>query len=251
MRTLKWEKVIFLSLICVCVGGMTGGCGYEEDTAGAAGNEIGLERMTEIEDLEAYDNMKYEDGTENGRETAKELENFTDSGENAYEIYEEFLAGKRLVCDEETGEEEDIYTLMEAENGTYLYCDINGDMTEELHVKSDQCYYILQAEGSNLEILYSGTVYECPVNEEDAAGVLYYRPGDAPRHDTYEFHVFGLLGETRKRVSFEWYDNNGNGEMDEEDMFLYDERETVMKEWLEQTQAYRDLDVENEVWENW
>lgn len=195
-----------------------GGCGNEKDITGSMENDIGLEMATEIDDLEAYDNMKYEEET--GTETYIETtEDFTDLGES---VYEEFLAGNSLVYDEETGEKEDIYTLVEAENGTYLYCDINGDMIEELHVKSDRDYYALQAEGSKLEILYSGTVYEYPVNEDDIIGVLYYRLGDAPKHDTYEFHTFGLLGETGESVSFEGYDNNENGEMDEEDIYLYD-----------------------------
>lgn len=247
MKTLKWKKMISLSVMCVCISGVAGGCGNETDITGSMENDIGLEMATEIDDLEAYDNMKYEEETET--ETYIETtEDFTDLGAS---VYEEFLAGNSLVDDEETGEKEDIYALVEAENGTYLYCDINGDMIEELHVKSDRYYYVLQAEGSKLEILYSGTVYEYPVNVDGIIGVLYYRLGDAPKHDTYEFHTFGLLGETGESVSFEWNDNNENGEMDEEDMYLYDGKGIQMEEWLEETEGYRNIDVENMTWENW
>lgn len=251
MKNIKWKKIISLSAVCACIGGIAGGCGNKTDITGGAENRIGLERATELDDLEAYDNMKYEGETERYIQTTEEPEEITDSEPSVYEIYEEFLMGNRSVYDEETGQEEDIYTLTEAENGIYLYCDMNHDTVEELHVKSDHCYYVLQAEGSKLEILYSGGAYEYPVTEEDVVGVLYHRPGGAPKHDSYEFHSFGLLGETGRSVSFAWYDDNENGDMDKGDLYLYDGSETAMEEWLELTRVYRDLDPENQGWKNW
>lgn len=251
MKNLKWKKMISLSAMCACIGVVAGGCGNEIDITDGPENYIGLEMTTEIDDLEVYDNMKYEEEPETYIEMTEKTENSVDLGTSVNEIYEEFLEGNRFVYDEETGEEEDIYTLAEAENGTYLYRDINGDMVEELHVKSDRYYYVLQAEGDKLEVLYSGTTYEYPVNEGDLIGVLYYRMGDAPKHETYEFHTFGLLGETGESAGFEWYDSNENEEMDVEDLYLFDDNETDMGDWLELTRVYRDLDVENEVWGTW
>lgn len=243
MKSFRWYSGILFGVVCTGLSGFVGGCGNEMPEE----NDIGLEMATEIDGLEFYESMKYGEDTE----TMENTKTLVDSETSVYDIYEAFLAGETAVCDKKTGEEKNISALLEAESGTYLYCDINGDLVDELHVKSDKHYYILGTEGTEFEILYEGAVYEQPVNEAGVCGVFYHREGAAPTHDSYQFHTFGLLGETSGSVSFEWYDNNENGKMEEEDLYLYDGSEMKMDEWIEKTERYRNLDVEDMAWEMW
>lgn len=243
----KWSRLFWLGLTCTCVVGFTSGCGsenqiMEENDGTGIDDDIMFEDTIEpdmagFEEFTEYDNLWKED---------------TEVSENSiYDTYEAFLAGNLSVYNELTGEENTIDVLLEAENGTYLYCDINGDSVDELHVKSDTHYFVLQTDNGELNVIYDGAVYEYPVNEVGISGVLYYKEGDAPKHETYQFRIFDIFGDNTESVNFEWYDDNEDLEMDEGDCYLYNDSEISMEDWLKKTEVYRDLDVENVSWETW
>jgi hypothetical protein len=169
---------------------------------------------------------------------------------NTKTAYENFLSGNIEAIDSNNGNQEVyIKDLLESESAKYLYCDIDDDSINELHIRSDKFYFALKYIDASLKVIYEGTSYEYPYHGKDVSGFLYYRPGSAPVHDNYRFISFRPSGEIKEELAFEWYDDNEDGIMGKEDIFIFgDDEDISMSEWKQKTEKYRSSNVELEEW---
>lgn len=153
-------------------------------------------------------------------------------------IYQDFLRGKITVIKNDN-QKCMIKDLFSSHEVLYTFCDIDEDSYKELHIKADNKYYVIKYLGSSLRIIYEGTEYEWPINMNNLTGIIYYRRGGAPLHDTYQFIAFEASGRIKAEIPFEWYDENKNKIMDEEDVYLYDNKIENKDKWEEITEIYR------------
>lgn len=165
-------------------------------------------------------------------------------------LFQAFLQGKISAIDKE-GKRHVIEDLLETDNGMYIFSDIDNDGEDELHIRSLRHYHTLKINGDTIDIIYDGAIYNRPVNENGLCGILYYRPGGAPKHDTYKFTTFGKNGEIIEELLFEWYDDNGNQLMDEKDFYYYNESEIEMEQWKNKAQIYINSKDNPLMWESW
>lgn len=164
-------------------------------------------------------------------------------------VFATFLGGKLHAVNAEN-KECSVTDLLENAEGKYLYCDIDGDGFDELHLRSEQNYYIIKNEEGSLYVLYEGTAYEYPVEQDELRGILYFRRGGAPEHESYQFYVLDSQGQVQETLEFEWYDANENDTMDAGDIYLLNQEEIKEKKWKEETQMYREVPVGLEKWSN-
>ena len=162
-------------------------------------------------------------------------------------IFVAFLEGKLHAVNAEN-RECSVTDLLENAEGKYLYWEIDGDGLEELHLRSEQNYYIIKNEEGSLHVIYEGTAYEYPVDQDELRGILYFRPGGAPTHERYPFPLFDSQGQVQEPLEFEWYDANENDTMDAGDIYLLNQEEIKEKKWKEETQMYREVPVGLEKW---
>ncbi|MCR4831858.1 MAG: hypothetical protein K5883_10455 [Pseudobutyrivibrio sp.] len=182
------------------------------------------------------------DGAESNKVTINQKANSIESSETNISndnLYERYLKNEEVVMldDEEIG----IYSY--GDDVQYVMMDIDGDDREELCVRAHPAFYILKDIKGRLSVIYSGATYDEPINNNDLVGVYWYRTGAAPIHDDYKFVSFNN-GTVDNIEYYSWYDENGNGEMDEVDNYsehYYDEKDTMsMEEWLELAHNYLD-----------
>ncbi len=162
-------------------------------------------------------------------------------------VFAAFLEGKLQAVNADN-EEYFVTDLLENAEGKYLYCDIDGDGFDELHLRSDKNYYIINDKEGILHVIYEGTAYEYPVYQDELQGILYFRQGGAPGHESYQFYRFDSQGQVQALLEFEWYDLNENGTMDTEDVYLLNQEEIKEEEWKEETQVYREIPVSLKNW---
>lgn len=149
------------------------------------------------------------------------------------EIYERFLTGELTI----EKEEEQVYIseLFWDNDIEYCFCDIDGDGSEELHMKDSAIYYIIKiCDQSPQIILENWWGYE-PVVTDELCGILYYSQGYGDEH--IEFIRIRAEGSRESDGEFRWYDENKNGSMDEEDSFCIDYSKDID---MEQYIRYRD-----------
>lgn len=161
-------------------------------------------------------------------------------------LYMEFLNGN-LAADglaitditTPTGEPEKRYFT------EYTFFDSDGDGLEELHVRSDRYYYVIDCESATLHIWKTMYPTTKVLNNGD---YLYTHIGGAPLHYDYEYFAVNQEGEDIFSVSFSWYDDNLNGEVDEEDVFLKEGTEISYEEWEEIEEKYLEVGSDEISW---
>lgn len=163
--------------------------------------------------------------------------------------YEQFLKNQTKALDEE-GNQICLKELFDGQDAIkYLMFDIDGDGTEELHVRSEKFYYVLKNRDGRLLIIHSGTAYEYPLKGENISGVLYHRYGGAPTHEIFYFIEFGGLDQKQVGPVYQWYDENGNGKEDGEDIYLKDQVMQDMEEWKKEVGVFQNGEVIDTGWD--
>lgn len=142
------------------------------------------------------------------------------------EVYELFLSGELTVAKEvyikrEGEPEEEQVTIDELFWGNdieYCFLDIDGDGSEELHIRDDVVYYAIKAVDGTPQILFEGRWSYEPVVTDEACGILrYYNYGYG--YEGIQYIRMNADGSTESDGEFYWSDKNKNGIMDEEDYF--------------------------------
>lgn len=156
-------------------------------------------------------------------------------------IYEQFLNGQ-IQVENKDGKKYLIEELFKnSDDIKYLFFDIDNDGNQELHIRDTRSYYIFKSRKDKLEIIYDGTSYEYPIAKENLIGVLYYREGGAPFHETYYFTRFQEDGKTIRESVYEWYDNDGDYRMGKEDVYFKNGEEQEKEVWKIETKVYREI----------
>ena len=152
---------------------------------------------------------------------------------NTTEIYENFLNGKLTV----EKEEEQVYIseLFWDNDIEYCFCDIDGDGSEELHIRDSEGYYIIKICDRTPQIILENWWGYEPVVTDELCGILYYSQGYGD--ERVEFIRISAEGSRESDGEFRWYDENKNGSMDEEDLFDIDYSKDID---MEQYIQYRD-----------
>lgn len=115
--------------------------------------------------------------------------------------------------------------------------DIDRDNEDELFLRTDaNTSYLIDKNEDHLYIIYKGDGLTKPVVEGKYSGLMYYREGGEPYHETYKYITFDYDGNIFEETYVEWYDMNKNDEQDKSDGYLlfYDDfTETVkMDKWI-------------------
>lgn len=142
------------------------------------------------------------------------------------ELYELFLNGELTVAQmvyikQEDEQEEEKLTISElfGDNDIeYCFLDIDGDGSDELHIRDNTAYYAIKAVDGTLQILFKSwwNDYE-PIVTDELCGLLnYFNLGYGK--ESIRFIKISADGSQEWEMS-EWTDANKNGYMDEEDDF--------------------------------
>ena len=133
-------------------------------------------------------------------------------------VYELFLNGELTVELEE--EQVTIDELFWNNDIEYCFGDIDGDGSEELHIRDDAMYYAIKARDGILQIFYEGWWWYEPVITDEVCGILQY--DNRYNSETVEYITITVNGSKESNGEFDWHDRNRNGIMDEEDYYSKD-----------------------------
>ncbi|MDE7477084.1 MAG: hypothetical protein K2M91_03890, partial [Lachnospiraceae bacterium] len=152
--------------------------------------------------------------------------------ENTRETYERFLNGELTV--EWERKQIPISELFWDNDIEYCFWDIDGDNSEELHIRSNVVYYAIKVQDKTPQIIFEGWWSDEPVVTDKLCGILHY-----VHHYGYEGIEFIQINADGGKESdglFYWFDENNNGNIDEEDSFHVSGRT-----------RYEDIDMEQYV----
>lgn len=196
------------------------GCGNDADVDSAETTES-AETMEKVESDGNSIKDHEVDITQDEDEDGKKEEEITP--EEVYELFlsGELTAGQGVYIKPEGGPEEEQVTIDELFWGNdieYCFLDIDGDGSEELHIRDDVVYYAIKAVDGTLQILFEGRWSYEPVVTDEACGILhYYNHGYG--YEGIQYIQINADGSTESDWEFYWSDKNKNGIMDEEDYF--------------------------------
>lgn len=117
--------------------------------------------------------------------------------------------------------------------------DIDRDNEDELFLRTDdKTSYLIDLKDDHLSIKYEGDGNTKPIVEGKYCGLMNYREGGFPYHETYKYTSFDYDGNVFEETSIEWYDMNDNAEMDKADQYLmyYDDFTEIVKtdKWIKE-----------------
>ena len=214
--TIKMSKKFKRYLLLIPVMALLTGCGNNADSVQNA------ERVESNEDSVKHDEV---DITYNKADTQEEVVNDSEKVETNYdinlspaEVYELFLNGELTVELEE--EQVTIDKLFWNNDIEYCFGDIDGDGSEELHIRDDVMYYAIKARDGILQIFYEGWWWYEPVITDEVCGILQY--DNRYNSETVEYITITVNGSKESNGEFDWHDRNRNGIMDEEDYYSKD-----------------------------
>lgn len=163
-----------------------------------------------------------------GCKSVKHAESLDDA-----EVYERFLDGglaiewkERQVCIDELFWDNVI---------EYCFLDIDGDGREELHIRDGSVYYAVDIRDKKLRIIFEGWWSYEPVITEEQCGILRCYNGYGS--EWIEFMRVNADGSTESDGEYRWYDDNGNGTIDEMDSF-YGRGDIDMEQYAEYREKY-------------
>ncbi len=161
---------------------------------------------------------EYDAGAAQEPEAIDDLESLdinNDTNLDSTDIYESFLNGKLTV----EKKEEQIYIseLFWDNDIEYCFGDIDGDGSEELHIRDSVVYYTIKVCDGTPQIFFEGWWSYEPVVTDERCGILHYDHGYGT--ETVEFIKISADGSRENDGEFQWFDENKDGKMDEEDSF--------------------------------
>jgi len=124
----------------------------------------------------------------------------------------------------------------EKDNDThYALFDTNGDGQPELHIRSQNHYFIISYKNEDLYVWKDLSPY---YTQLDNGAFLHFRPGGTPPHMSYIYLIMNYSGDETLNIYFEKYDMDANGVYDENDKYLYEGIEVTLDEWTSLTEKY-------------
>jgi len=138
-----------------------------------------------------------------------------DTNLDSTDIYENFLNGELTV--EKKEEQLYISELFWDNDIEYCFGDIDGDGSEELHIRDSVVYYMIKVCDGTPQIFFEGWWSYEPVVTDGQCGILYYDHGYGS--EIVEFIRISTDGSRENDGEFRWFDGNKDGKMDEEDSF--------------------------------
>lgn len=176
--------------------------------------------------------------------------------EVAYDMYYKFLNGKISASTHMDNEEYYIDDWIQySARKNYAFFDMNNDDLDELHIYTDDDYFIISAEDGKLRIWthnlfhLSSDEIRMPVVYDGRVGIMdvkEYSDGT----DSYYFYDFYDFGVMRDYNTLSWYDNSrGTEGMDAKDMFYKNGKNISMEEWLIEEELYKKALSQSFQWE--
>ncbi|MDE5589694.1 MAG: hypothetical protein K2J60_11250 [Acetatifactor sp.] len=220
MKKMKRYITGCIILFLISVISFLPGCGNDEDVDSAETTKS-VETMENVESGE--DSIIHEkvDITQRNDEVETRQEKI-----DSAEVYELFLngeltAGRMAYIKQEDEQEEKQVTISELFGDNDIeYCllDIDGDGSDELHIRDNTAYYAIKAVDGTLQILFESwwNDYELIVTDELCGLLNYFNLGYG--NEGIRFIKISADGSWEWEV-FTWTDTNKNEYMDEEDDF--------------------------------
>lgn len=131
-----------------------------------------------------------------------------------------------------------------AENIEYCYADVDGDGEKELCLKGETKFSVIKQVDGLYKEIYFGDSIDKPIDKDSWHGIYVYKKGSSPVSETYKFDAVSDKAETSELIFASWYDEDGNGSMDETDRYYLDSREkepVTKEEWMTAAKDYFDL----------
>ena len=226
MKKIRRYMTRCTAVILIFVMTLLTACGNAQvnsaETAESAEMTENVESCDESIKNEAVDIIydKAESEEEKAVNDSEIVDDHYDTNLSTAEVYELFLNSGLTVELEE--EQVTIDKLFWGNDIKYCFGDIDGDGSEELHIKDDVVYYAIKAEDGILQIIFEGWWFYEPVGTDGACGILYYPHEYGVEY--IEFIKVNADGSTESDGEFYWYDENKSGIIDEEDYFrVYDD----------------------------
>ena len=252
-RTKKRKRCITrcTALLLILIMVLLTGCGNDVQVDSAETAES-VETVENIESGEESIKSDEVDITYDKAETQGEAVKDSEKVEANYntdlspaEVYELFLNGELTV--EQKEEQVTIDELFWSNDIEYCFGDIDGDGSEELHIRDEVMYYAIKVVYGIPQILFEGWWGYEPVVTDEACGILHYR--NKYNAETIEFITIETDGSTESDGEFHWYDENRNETRDEEDSFgewtSYDEID--MEQYVQYREEQITKQTENEL----
>ena len=163
--------------------------------------------------------------------------------DEAVRMYDEFLAGERVV------ENSNGRTIADIDDGSmrYMIYDINGDHVPELHIQTAGDYYMLAYRNNVLFILLHEQMEEAlkyyDIRQNGEIVYIY----TTENKENYYFGKFEFSGKSHKTARFYRNDRNGNSVWDEDDEYECNGDICTLEEWLDRAEGYLCIDENGEV----
>ena len=185
-----------------------------------------------------------EDNTVNGvSDTDQE-----DTAKKALQAYEEFLDGENSVGDIDilylttpTGEPDKRFAIQ------YVILDSNGDDVPELHTRGRE-FYVFTYKNGQMNILEGFFSYPTQYTLLTDGKFAHWEERGDPLWNYFSCFRLDNDGNKIDRINFWWTDTNENCVRDEEDEYIFDDRECTMEEWILKKEVY--LYVGDDGWEH-
>lgn len=129
------------------------------------------------------------------------------------EIYEGVLNGKITL--EKENEQVYISDLFWDNDIEYCFADIDGDGSEELHIRDNLFYYMIKVKDKSPQIIFESWWGYEPVVTGEQRGILFFVCGYGS--ERIKFMKISPDGSTESDGMYSWGDINHNGKIDEGD----------------------------------
>lgn len=145
------------------------------------------------------------------------------------EIYEGFLDGEIMI---EKGEDPVYIDELFWDNDMeYCFADIDGDDSEELHIRDSMIYYMIKVKDKKPQIVFESWWGYEPVVMGEQRGILFL-------YSEYEDERINFIkispdGNLESDGMFSWGDSNHNGSIDEEDFASVDQEEINVEQYIQ------------------
>ncbi len=171
-----------------------------------------------------------------------------DTAQKALQAYEKFLDGESSVGDIDilylttpTGEPDKRFVIQ------YVILDSNGDNIPELHTRGRE-FYVFTYKNDQMDILEGFFSYPAQYTLLTDGKFAHWEERSDPLWNYFSCFRLDNDGNEIDRINFWWTDTNENCARDEEDEYIFDDRECTMEEWILKKEAY--LYVGDDGWEH-
>lgn len=139
--------------------------------------------------------------------------------------------------------------LIMDENDEYVYnnMDSNGDDVPELHTRGRE-FYVFTYKNDQMNILEGFFSYPTQYTLLTDGKFAHWEERGDPLWNYFSCFRLDNDGNKIDRINFWWTDTNENCVRDEEDEYIFDDRECTMEEWILKKEVY--LYVGDDGWEH-